>query len=43
VDHGCVDRAMNQVRAALLTAELSSVAEPVLYMRLPSGRLWDEV
>ena len=42
VDHGFVDRAMNEARAALLAAELSDVAEPVLYMRLPSGRLWDE-
>jgi hypothetical protein len=42
VDHGFVDRAMNEVRAAMLAAELSDIAQPVLYMRLPSGRLWDE-
>lgn len=42
VDHGCVDRAMNQVRAVFLAAEVPNVADPILYMRLPSGRLWEE-
>jgi hypothetical protein len=42
VNHGFVDRAMNEVRAALLAAEVPDIADPVLYMRLPSGRLWDE-
>ena len=42
VEHGFVDRAMNQVRAALLSADIPNVADPVLYTRLPSGRLWDE-
>jgi hypothetical protein len=39
--HGIVDQALNRARDALLTAELPGVASPILYMRLPSGRLWD--
>jgi len=39
--HGMADRALNQARDALLAADLPGVQSPVLYMRLPSGRLWD--
>ena len=36
---GVVDLAANQARAALLTARLPDVAIPVLFMRVPDGRL----
>jgi hypothetical protein len=39
--HGMADRALNQARDALLAADLPGVQSPVLFMRLPSGRLWD--
>ncbi|HKZ83101.1 MAG TPA: CHAT domain-containing protein [Anaerolineae bacterium] len=40
LEHGQIDRAMNEARATLLTAGRPDVAVPVLFMRLPSGRLW---
>ncbi len=39
--HGMADRALNQARDALLSADLPGVESPVLFMRLPSGRLWE--
>ncbi|HSR31383.1 MAG TPA: CHAT domain-containing protein [Anaerolineae bacterium] len=39
LEHGLVDLAANQARSALLTAGLSGVAIPVLFMRLRSGEL----
>ncbi len=38
--HGIVDRALNQARNAILSVQLPDVEKPVLFMRLPSGRLW---
>ncbi|HET7088002.1 MAG TPA: CHAT domain-containing protein, partial [Anaerolineae bacterium] len=40
LEHGQIDRAMNEARATLLTAGRPDAAVPVLFMRLPSGRLW---
>ncbi len=40
-DHGYVDQALNEARASLLVADPAAVQTPVLFMRLPSGRLWD--
>ncbi|MGC9523284.1 MAG: PQQ-binding-like beta-propeller repeat protein [Anaerolineae bacterium] len=40
-EHGTVDRAMNEARDAVLAAGLPGLADPVLFMRLPSGRLWN--
>lgn len=42
VAHGQVDRAMNEARATLVTAGRLDAHLPVLFMRLPSGALWDE-
>ncbi len=39
LQHGVVDLAANQARASLLTARLSGAAIPVLFMRVPHGRL----
>ncbi len=40
VEHGLVDRALNQARNAVLSAQLPGAATPVLFMHLASGRLW---
>jgi len=40
VEHGLVDRALNQARSAVLAAQLPGAATPVLFMHLASGRLW---
>jgi hypothetical protein len=40
VEHGVVDRALNQARSTALSAELPDVDSPVLFMRFASGRLW---
>ncbi|TFG72104.1 MAG: CHAT domain-containing protein, partial [Anaerolineales bacterium] len=40
-DHGYVDQALNEARAALIVSDPSAVQTPVLFMRLQSGRLWD--
>jgi hypothetical protein len=40
LDHGLVDLACNQARAAILTADLPGGGVPVLYMRLRMGRLF---
>lgn len=40
-DHGFVDQALNEARASLMVSDPSAVQTPVLFMRLPSGRLWD--
>ncbi len=42
VEHGQVDRAMNEARSTLITAGRPDAAVPVLFMRLKSGRLWGE-
>jgi hypothetical protein len=39
-EHGVVDRALNQARNVVLGAQLPGAEKPVLFMRLPSGRLW---
>jgi formylglycine-generating enzyme required for sulfatase activity len=39
--HGLVDLAGNEARSALLTTELPGAAIPVLFSRLPGGRLID--
>ncbi len=39
--HGQVDVASNEARSAVLTAKLSGVSIPVLFMRLPDGALWN--
>ncbi|MCP4542519.1 MAG: CHAT domain-containing protein [Chloroflexi bacterium] len=41
IQHGLVDRALNQARSILLAAGLPDAAVPVLFMRLKSGQLWD--
>lgn len=38
--HSIVDRALNQARNAILSAQLPDVEKPVLFMRLLSGQLW---
>jgi hypothetical protein len=40
VEHGLPDRALNQARNAVLSAQLPGAATPVLFMHLASGRLW---
>ena len=40
VEHGLADRALNQARNAVLSAQLPGAATPVLFMHLTSGRLW---
>jgi hypothetical protein len=42
LDHGQVDLAANQARSALLTADRTDAAVPVLLMRLRSGQLWGD-
>ncbi len=42
VEHGQVDRAMNEARSTLITSGRPDAAVPVLFMRLRSGRLWGE-
>jgi hypothetical protein len=39
--HGTVDLAMNEARGTLITSGRYDAAVPVLFMRLPDGRLWD--
>ena len=39
MQHGAVDLAANQARAALLTARLPGAAIPVLFSRVPDGKL----
>jgi hypothetical protein len=39
--HGTVDLAMNEARGTLITSGRFDAAVPVLFMRLPDGRLWD--
>ncbi|HSD84856.1 MAG TPA: CHAT domain-containing protein [Anaerolineae bacterium] len=38
--HGMVDLAMNEARGTLITNARFDAAVPVLFMRLPDGRLW---
>jgi hypothetical protein len=40
--HGTIDLAMNEARGTLITNGRYDAAVPVLFMRLPDGRLWDE-
>ena len=40
LEHGYVDRAVNEARSTLLTAGRADAAVPVLFMRLKSGHLW---
>lgn len=40
LDHGEVDRALNEARMLLLMENRSEAAVPVLFMRMKSGRLW---
>ena len=42
VEHGQVDRAMNEARSTLITSGRPDAAVPVLFLRLKSGRLWGE-
>jgi hypothetical protein len=39
IEHGQIDRAVNEVRGTLITSERPDAAVPVLFMRLKSGRL----
>ena len=39
LQHGVVDLAANQARASLMTARLPGAAVPVLFMRVPDGKL----
>jgi CHAT domain-containing protein len=39
--HGTIDLAMNEARGTLITNGRYDAAVPVLFMRLPDGRLWD--
>jgi hypothetical protein len=41
LEHGTVDLAMNEARGTLITNGRFDAAVPVLFMRLPDGRLWD--
>jgi len=41
--HGTIDLAMNEARGTLITNGRYDAAVPVLFMRLPDGRLWDAV
>jgi formylglycine-generating enzyme required for sulfatase activity len=41
LDHGLVDLAGNEARAAILTADLPGGGIPVLFSRLPDNRLFD--
>lgn len=41
LQHGLVDLAANQARAALLTAGLPGASIPVLFQRVPDGKLFD--
>jgi hypothetical protein len=41
LEHGTVDLAMNEARGTLITSGRFDAAVPVLFMRLPDGRLWD--
>jgi hypothetical protein len=40
LEHGTVDLAMNEARGTLITNGRFDAAVPVLFMRLPDGRLW---
>ena len=42
LEHGTVDRAMNEARSTLITNGRYDAAVPVLFMRLKDGRLWGE-
>jgi hypothetical protein len=42
-EHGMVDCALNQARSTLLTAGRPDAAVPVLFMRLKSGQLWEDM
>jgi hypothetical protein len=42
LEHGTVDRAMNEARSLLITNGRFDAAVPVLFMRLRDGRLWGE-
>jgi CHAT domain-containing protein len=41
--HGTVDLALNEARGTLITNGRFDAAVPVLFMRLPDGRLWGDV
>ncbi len=41
LEHGTVDLAMNEARGTLITNGRFDAAVPVLFMRLPDGRLWN--
>jgi len=41
LEHGTVDLAMNEARGTLITNGRFDAAVPVLFMRLPAGRLWN--
>jgi formylglycine-generating enzyme required for sulfatase activity len=43
LEHGQVDLAINEARSTLLAARRPDAAVPVLFMRLKSGQLWEEV
>lgn len=40
LNHGIIDLAMNEARGTLITNGRFDAAVPVLFMRLPDGRLW---
>jgi tetratricopeptide (TPR) repeat protein len=42
IEHGQIDRAMNEARSSVITTGRPDAAVPVLFMRLKSGRLWGE-
>ncbi len=42
LEHGQVDKAINEARSTLLTSDRPDAAVPVLFMRLKSGQLWGE-
>lgn len=42
-EHGLVDLALNEARSHLLTTHHPDAAVPALWMRLRSGRLWEEI
>ncbi len=40
LEHGIIDLAMNEARGTLITSGRFDAAVPVLFMRVPDGRLW---
>jgi tetratricopeptide (TPR) repeat protein len=42
LEHGVVDLAMNEARSALITQGRFDAAVPVLFMRVPDGRIFDK-